>query len=90
MMTSGDRSLTVSELNEYTRRLLAGDPLLRNLEVSGEISGYKHHFSGHRYFTLKDASARVQCVMFRQDGMGLEFEPADGMKVTVRASASIF
>ena len=84
------RSLTVSELNEYARRLLAGDPLLRNLEVSGEISGYKHHYSGHRYFTLKDASARVQCVMFRQDGAGLEFEPADGMKVTIRASASIF
>lgn len=84
------RSLTVSELNEYARRLLAGDPLLRNLEVSGEISGYKHHYSGHRYFTLKDASARVQCVMFRQDGAGLNFEPADGMKVTLRASASIF
>ena len=84
------RSLTVSELNEYARKLLAGDPLLRNLEVSGEISGYKHHYSGHRYFTLKDAGARVQCVMFRQDGIGLEFEPADGMKVTLRASASIF
>ena len=34
-----DRSLTVSELNEYARKLLAGDPLLRNLEVAGEISG---------------------------------------------------
>lgn len=84
------RSLTVSELNEYARRLLAGDPLLRNLEVSGEISGYKHHYSGHRYFTLKDSSARVQCVMFRQDGQSLDFEPADGMKVVLRASASIF
>lgn len=83
-------SMTVTELNEYTRRLLAGDPLLRNLTVSGEISGYKHHFSGHRYFTLKDANARVQCVMFRQDAMGLDFQPADGMKVTLRASASVF
>ena len=36
-------ALTVSELNDYTRKLLAGDPLLRNLEVTGEISGYKHH-----------------------------------------------
>lgn len=82
--------LTVSELNEYARRLLAGDPLLRNLEVTGEISGYKHHFSGHRYFTLKDQGARIQCVMFRQDAMGLDFQPADGMKVTLTASASIF
>ncbi len=83
-------ALSVSELNEYARRLLAGDPLLRNLEVTGEISGYKHHYSGHRYFSLKDETARVQCVMFRQNAMGLDFEPADGMRVTVRASASIF
>lgn len=83
-------ALSVSELNEYARRLLAGDPLLRNLEVTGEISGYKRHYSGHRYFSLKDETARVQCVMFRQNAMGLDFEPADGMRVTVRASASIF
>ncbi len=90
MFSANGRAMSVSELNEYARRLLAGDPLLRNLEVSGEISGYKRHYSGHRYFTLKDSGARVQCVMFRQDGMSLEFEPSDGMKVTVKASASIF
>jgi len=87
---AGAGALTVSELNEYARRLLAGDPLLRSLEVSGEISGYKHHYSGHRYFSLKDENARVQCVMFRQHAMGLDFQPADGMRVTVRASASIY
>ena len=86
----GAEALSVSELNEYTRRLLAGDPLLRSLEVSGEISGYKHHYSGHRYFSLKDEKARVQCVMFRQHALGLDFQPADGMRVTVRASASIY
>ena len=83
-------ALSVSELNEYARKLMAGDPLLRALEVNGEISGYKHHYSGHRYFYLKDESARVQCVMFRQNAMGLDFQPADGMRVSVRASASIF
>ena len=83
-------ALSVSELNEYARRLMAGDPLLRSLEVTGEISGYKHHYSGHRYFSLKDEGARVQCVMFRQQAMGLDFVPEDGMRVTVRASASIF
>ena len=83
-------ALSVSELNEYARKLLAGDPLLRNVEVTGEISGYKHHYSGHRYFSLKDDGARVQCVMFRQQAMHLDFQPADGMQVTVRASASIF
>lgn len=83
-------AMSVSELNEYARRLLAGDPLLRNVQVSGEISGYKHHYSGHRYFTLKDDSSKVQCVMFRQAAMGLDFQPSDGMQVTVSASASIF
>ena len=86
----GTGALSVSELNEYARRLLAADPLLRALEVTGEISGYKHHYSGHRYFSLKDENARVQCVMFRQHALGLDFQPADGMRVTVRASASIY
>ncbi len=90
LQQSGAAALSVSELNEYARRLMAGDPLLRGLEVTGEISGYKHHYSGHRYFSLNDDSARVQCVMFRQQAAGLDFEPSDGMRVTVRASASIF
>ena len=85
-----DRALSVSELNEYVRKLLAGDVLLRSVEVTGEISGYKHHISGHRYFSLKDAGARVQCVMFRQNAMGLDFQPQDGMRVRVHASASLF
>lgn len=89
-MIPSEKALSVSELNEYVRRLLAGDPLLRNVEVTGEISGYKHHISGHRYFSLKDADARVQCVMFRQSAMGLDFRPEDGQRVTVRASASLF
>lgn len=89
-MIESDRSLSVSELNEYVRRLLAGDVLLRSLEVTGEISGYKHHVSGHRYFSLKDADARVQCVMFRQNALGLDFQPRDGMRVRVRASASLY
>lgn len=82
--------ISVSELNEYTRRLLAGDPLLRDLEVTGEISGYKHHYKGHRYFTLKDDGARVQCAFFANHAAGLQFEPRDGMRVTVRASASVY
>ena len=89
-MLENAAALSVSELNEYARKLLAGDPLLRNVEVTGEISGYKHHYSGHRYFYLKDEAARVQCIMFRQQAMGLDFQPAEGMRVTVRASASIF
>lgn len=83
-------TLSVSELNEYVRKRLAGDPLLRTVEVAGEISNYKHHISGHRYFALKDEGARVACVMLRTQAEGLDFRPEDGMRVTVRASASIY
>lgn len=86
----GRIAISVSELNEYVRLKLAGDPLLRDLEVTGEISGYRQYASGHRYFNLKDEGGRVQCVMFRQYAMGLDFRPQDGMRVTVRASASLF
>ena len=89
-MNSGRLPISVSELNEYVRVMLSGDPLLRCVEVTGEISGYKQHISGHRYFSLKDASARVQCVMFRQNAMSLDFRPQDGMRVTVTASASLY
>ena len=64
-MMEGRLAISVSELNEYVRLKLAGDPLLRDVEVTGEISGYRQHISGHRYFQLKDEGARVQCVMFR-------------------------
>ncbi len=90
MPNSAENALTVSELNEYVRRLLAGDSLLRRCEVSGEISGFKRHWSGHLYFSLKDANARVQCVMFRQNAISLDFVPEDGMQVVVDASASVF
>lgn len=85
-----NNALSVSELNEYVRRLLSSDVLLRHFEVKGEISGYKHHYSGHRYFTLKDVNAAVSCVMFRQDAMSLEFIPEDGMQVVLTCSASIY
>lgn len=88
---NGERlPISVSELNEYVRVMLSGDPLLRSVDVTGEISGYKQHISGHRYFSLKDNGARVQCVIFRQNAMGLDFRPQDGMRVTVHASASLF
>ena len=83
-------TLSVSQLNEYVRVQLASDPVLRELSVEGEISGFKRAVSGHMYFSLKDDSARVQCVMFRQSALSLDFMPADGMKVTIRGSASLF
>ena len=83
-------TLTVSDLNEYVRRSLAGDPMLKDLRLRGEISNFKRHVSGHLYFSLKDEQARIQCVMFRQDAMRLAFSPADGMRVELRGSVSLY
>ena len=83
-------TLTVADLNEYVRRSLAGDPMLKDLRLRGEISNFKRHVSGHLYFSLKDEQARIQCVMFRQDAMRLAFSPADGMRVELRGSVSLY
>ena len=85
-----DWTLSVSQLNEYVRKSLAGDPMLQHIRVSGELSGVKRHFSGHVYFTLKDEAARVQCVMFRSAAQALAFALSDGMRVVVRGSASLY
>lgn len=85
-----DAALTVGELNEYVRRLLAGDRALRSIRLRGEISNYKRHISGHRYFSLKDDEARVQCAMFRQNAQRLDFEPRDGMRVILTGAVSLY
>ena len=83
-------TLSVGQLNEYVRKKLAGDPMLRSVRVKGEISGFKRHISGHLYFTLKDESSRVQCAMFRQQAIALSFQPKDGDQVVVTAAAGLY
>lgn len=83
-------TISVTQLNEYVRKMISGDPMLRSIRVRGEISGFKKHISGHLYFTLKDEGARIQCVMFRQQALYLNFQPRDGMKVVVTGSASLY
>ena len=83
-------TLTVEELNEYVRKSLAGDPMLRNLFLRGEISNFKRHVSGHLYFTLKDEKSAIQCAMFRTSAMGLSFKPKDGMKVILRGNVGLY
>ncbi len=82
--------LQVSDLNEYVRRSLAADPMLRSLRIRGEISNFKAHTSGHWYFTLKDDQARIACVMFRQNAMRMSLRPRDGMAVVLSGSVSLY
>ncbi len=58
--------------------------------IGGEVSGCTRAVSGHVYFTLKDASAQIRCVLFRQKAQALAFALSDGMAVEVRAIASIY
>jgi exodeoxyribonuclease VII large subunit len=58
--------------------------------VEGEVSNFKHHTSGHMYFTLKDADAQVRAVMFRGSNRLLKFQPKDGLLVLVFGTVSLY
>ena len=82
--------LTVSQLNEYVRRTLAGDPMLTRVTLRGEISNFKRHSAGHWYFSLKDAQARIGCVMFRQYADTCSLPVSDGMRVVATGSVGLY
>lgn len=85
------RVITVSQLNRYVKMLLQEDVALTPVYVSGEISNFVNHYkSGHLYFSLKDENALVKAVMFRTYAARLAFRPEGGMKVIVRAKASVY
>ncbi len=81
---------TVSQLTAVVRGRLESSPELREFWVSGEISNFKHHTSGHMYFTLKDEGATLRCVIFRGRAMALPFRPSNGMKVLLRGRIGVF
>ena len=84
-------ALTVTQLNEFVKRMIDSSPILQNLTVRGEISNFKNHYAtGHFYFTLKDEASQLKAVMFRSAASRLKFLPEDGMKVTVRGHLSAF
>lgn len=82
--------LSITQLNEYIRGRMDSDPLLAQVAVRGEISNYKLYPSGHHYFTLKDESSALKCVMFKGNAMRLRFRPENGMKVIAMGKVSVF
>ena len=82
--------ITVSYLNKYIKEKVAEDEYLNNVYVKGEISNFKHHYTGHMYFTLKDDNSLIKCVMFKTSTATLNFEPKDGAKVLVLGTVSVF
>ena len=81
---------TVSQINAYVKKILDHNIILNNVWVKGEISNFKHHYSGHIYITLKDEGGLLKAVMFRSAASTLAFEPSDGMKVRARGRVSVY
>ena len=82
--------ISVSDLNKYIKDRVAEDEYLNNVFVKGEISNFKHHYTGHMYFTLKDDKSLIKCIMFKSYTTTLNFMPKDGMKVNVFGTVSVF
>lgn len=82
--------ISVTELNKYMKDKIEMDEFLNNVYVKGEISNFKHHYTGHFYFTLKDENSLIKCVMFKTYAQSVKFEPEDGMKVCIFGTVSVF
>ncbi len=74
---------TVSKINKYIKNLIEKDIFLNDVFIEGEISNFKAHGSGHYYFSLKDANAAINAIMYKGNTSMVDFMPENGMKVTV-------
>ena len=81
---------SVSQINNYIKRLFENDVFLQDIYIEAEISNFKAHSSGHLYMTLKDSGAAVNAVMFRSYAEKLKFMPEDGMKVLINGYISLY
>ena len=87
---AGKLTLTVSQLNEYIRRMLQLDPMLHGVELKGEISNLKFHQTGTIFFTLKDEQSAISCVMYASDASRLQAAPFEGMRAVVTGSVGLY
>ena len=81
---------SVGQINTYIRNMFTQDFVLNRVSVRGEISNLKYHTSGHIYFTLKDASAAIACVMFAGARGGLAFRMSNGQQVVVDGAVNVY
>lgn len=82
--------VSVTELNEYIKRKFDSDFILKNICVAGEISNYVAHSSGHAYFSLKDKTGVLKCIMFKGYKQYLDFVPKNGLSVTAVGDVNVF
>ena len=81
---------TVKQVNSYIKNMFTQDYALNRIFVKGEISNCKYHSSGHIYFTIKDESGVLLCVMFVQYAKMLRFRLQEGQKIIVGGSISVY
>lgn len=84
------QALTVSQLARLIRETVRGNPLLTRVLVRGEVSNIQEAPAGHFFFTLKDATAQVSCILFREDVEGLGFDLEGGMDIVVSGDVDVF
>lgn len=83
--------LTITQITSYLKSYIDENPRLSGIYVRGEITNYKgNYYSGHLYFTLKDASSEISCVMFKSYAERLRFTLKDGMSVIARCDLSVY
>ena len=87
-MSLNKSTISVSELTSQLKKIIESN--FSNIWIQGEISNFKHHSSGHMYFTLKDKSAELRCVMFRGYNQGIHFKPEDGMDVILQGKITVY
>lgn len=90
MISVSPKVYSVGQLNAYVKNILDSDENLAHIFVTGEISNYKAHYSGHLYMTIKDESAAIKAVMFAGNASRLRFAPENGMKVLIFGTVSLF
>lgn len=90
MYTPQPTVYSVSQLNNYVKGILDRDENLVHVFVTGEISNFKAHYSGHMYMTVKDETSSVKAVMFAGNASKLRFTPENGMKILALGKVSLF
>ena len=81
---------TVRQVNSYIKNMFAQDFMLNRIYVKGEVSNLKYHTSGHIYFSLKDESGTIACVMFAGSRSGLSFRMEEGQQIIVLGVVDVY
>ena len=81
---------SVGQINRYVKNMFTQDFILQKIYVKGEVSNCKYHTSGHIYFSLKDETGVLSCVMFAGHRRGLAFRMKDGDRVVVGGAVDVY